>query len=287
MRRSTHNLGLTRMLLVVAGILFAHTAAFAQPLSMAIDPARFEFVTSAGDTISATVVFSNGTDSPSPIHLEGADFRPVGEDGKIAVGQVPDDGRSLKNWLVPRVTDLVAPGNAKTPIDFAIRVPSDAKPGAYWGVLLLMDQGQFHLAPIMLVNVAGDAPEGLTVAGIAGATSATGSLTLVARLRNDGALYEKATVAVVVRNILGTAVAEAEAPAENVLPGSIRRFAISAGSGLWPGAYVATVTATYGAEKHRATGRTVVWVRPFALLGVGLLLLGVWVIYRFAISFRG
>jgi hypothetical protein len=224
------------------------------------------------------------------LHVESADFRPVGEDGKITVGQVPDEGRSLKNWLVPRLTDLVAPATAETPIDFAIRVPPDAKPGAYWGVLLLIDQGQFHLAPIMLVNVSGDAPEQLTVASFAGAASITGSLTFVARLRNDGAWYEKATVAVVVRSIFGAVVAQAAVPAENVLPGSVRRFAVSTGSGLWPGAYLATVTATYGSGGHRVTGRTVVWVwrRPFAVAGVALLLAGVLVVInRLAILFRG
>jgi hypothetical protein len=247
---------------VAAGILFGCRAVLAQAISMGIDPARFEFTALPGQELGASVAFSNGSGTQMPIHVEGADFRPVGEDGKIAVGESPDEGRSLKNWIAPGVRDLVALANAKTSIDFAIRVPSDAMPGAYWGVLVLRDQGQFHLAPIILVNVLGEAPEKLTLASLQGSVSATGSLKVVARFRNDGAMYEKPAGAVVVRNIFGGIVAEGMLPTENVLPGYVRRFAISVGSGLWPGPYVATVAARYGSANHVLGAERTVWVVP-------------------------
>jgi len=277
MRQSTSNLALLVIPLVVAGAFLAHEAALAQPVKMEIEPARFEFTAWPGQVLPASVAFSNGSGAAMPIHAEGADFRPADEDGKIAVGQAPDGGRSLKDWIAPGVRDLVAPAGAKTAIGFAVHVPADARPGAYWGVLVLKDPGQFHLAPIILVNVLGEAPERLAVASFAGAVSATGSVTFVARLRNDGALYEKPTGTVVVRNIFGTMVAEAALPAENVLPGYVRRVAVSVGSGLWPGPYIASVQATYGSAGHRVSSMAVVWVLPrwvlagFALGSVGIL----------------
>jgi hypothetical protein len=218
--------------------------------------------TAQGVAIHGTVESSNGTYAPLAIRLEEVGCRPEGEEGKLTVDAAADPAHSLKDWIAPVATDLVVPAQAKMPIDFDIHVPRDAKPGAYWGILVMKNEGTVHLGLIILGNVRGPVPEKLTVASFTGAVSPTGSLTFIARLRNDGDLYEKAEGTVIVRNIFGEMLAEEPLPAENVLPGYVRRFAVSTGSEFWPGAYVATVAATYGTQKQRVAAKTVVFVMP-------------------------
>jgi hypothetical protein len=275
MRRFIFNLRRLRLLLICAGTLFPLFLphAFAQQISMRIDPARFEFVASPGATIHATVQFTNGADTPLPIFPESADVRSQGEEGKMEVGVADDPAHSLKEWLVPLQTELSIPAKTTVPIDFEIRVPAGATSGAYWGALVLRTQGRYNLAPIILINVRGGATENVVVASFDGVASATGSLTFVARLRNEGALFEKPQGTISVRNIVGMTVAEVPLPAENIFPGYVRKVEAHAVAKLFGGPYTARLRATYGnGGEVMATARFWVMPRRSGLAGVGLLL---------------
>jgi hypothetical protein len=287
MRRPICNLGIGGMLLVFAGSLFVQEPAWASSISMGIDRTRFEFSATPGETLHGTVVLSNDTDSLLPIHVQSGDFEPQGEDGKVAMG-TQNPAHSLKDWIVPTQIDLVVPGRGRPPIDFDIHVPSDAKPGAYWGNIILRPPGNVQLATIILVNVLGGAPEKLTVTSFEETTSATGALTFTARFKNDGELYEKPKSAITVQNIFGQTVAEVEVQPENVLPGYIRRFTQIIPGNLWPGLYEATLKSTYGEKAQTAVANKLVWILPqgsiarTALAGFGLLLVVamVWTLVR-------
>jgi hypothetical protein len=160
---------------------FVRAAAASSPLDVS-DRTRFEFSARLGETLHGTVTISNNTDAPVPILVQSADFEPQGEDGKAVIG-TDNPAHSLKDWIVPTQTDLLARGRAKKPIDFAVHVPPGAKPGAHWGIIILKSPSHFDLAPIILVNVPGQATEKLTVASFDENTSATGALTLIARLK--------------------------------------------------------------------------------------------------------
>jgi hypothetical protein len=146
------------MLLVMVAALFVHKAALANPITMGIDRPRFEFSARPGQPIHGRVTLSNDTDAAVPILVQSADFEPQGEDGKAEMGTT-NPAHSPKGWIAPTLTDLVMPGRAKVPIDFDIQVPSNAKPSAYWGIVLLKNPSHFDLAPIILVNVIGEAKE--------------------------------------------------------------------------------------------------------------------------------
>jgi hypothetical protein len=249
----------------VTGSLFVHKAAYASPINMGIDRTRVEFSARPGDTIHGIIVLSNDTAAPVPIHVQSADFEPQGEDGKVAMG-TQNPAHSLKDWITPTQTDLVAPGRAKIPIDFDVHVPPGAKSGAYWGIIILKNPSHFDLAPIVLVNVLGEAQEKLTVASFEETTSATGALTFTARFKNDGDLYEKPKSTITIKNFLGQTVAETKLPPENILPGAIRRFITIIPINLGPGPYKATLKTTYG-EKPQEQGQEVeastqLWIKP-------------------------
>jgi hypothetical protein len=262
MRRSTLNLGFARMLFVFAGTLFWYPQlSHAEALKMAFAPDRFEWSANPGETLHGTVDFSNGSDALLVLHIEGIGFRPNGEEGKIAVDST-DAARSLAAWIAPGVSDLAVDPKSTAPIDFDLKVPPDASPGAHWGVLVFKNKTLYEPGAVILLNVRGQAPEKLTVASFTGTASATGTLAFVARLRNDGAFYEKPQSTITVRNIFGILAAEAPVPGQNVLPGYVRRFAVAVGNGFWPGAYFATITATYGSGGQSVSGRTTIWVMP-------------------------
>jgi hypothetical protein len=126
MRNSAFKLSSFAIALLIAGAPFAHGVRAAGPPTIGIDPARFEFRASPRAMLKASFAFSNDTASSMPIHAEGNDFTPVGEDGKIVVGESPDTGHSLKNWMTAEPIDVLVPAHSNVDINFAIRVPADA-----------------------------------------------------------------------------------------------------------------------------------------------------------------
>jgi hypothetical protein len=56
----------------------------------------------------------------------------------------------------------------------------------------------------------------------------------------------------------------------NVLPGTVRKFEAQAGSGLWPGRYVASLRVNYGKKGGEILAETHFWVLPWRRMAVWL-----------------
>jgi len=82
-----------------------------------------------------------------------------------------------------------------------------------------------------------------------------------------------------IRNIFGSLVATSTLPDRNILPGSIRKIGMSAGSGFWISRYTATLSAAHGSAGQEMAAQTHFWVVPLKKAGPAVLVCGVLVMF--------
>ncbi len=298
--------------IVLFSILAAWFSAFAAPaeaaegVKISLNPTRFEFRTYAGQKVTGTLKFWNGTDDYMDVTLQAEDFAPEGESGHIKVGAAADPARSLKTWITPKLPSLIVFPKQNIQLDFTVNVPENAPPGSYWGAISVRalppktGEGSAimpEVASIVLLQVNGDADERLSLESFSSPKLVDSPpVALASRFRNEGNTYLKPEGKVEIKNLFGKVVATAPLEGENVLPGAIRRIDTSLGQGFWLGRYTASLEAEYGnaptpsSPPPRAgggitpmlTAKTTFWAVPWrsagptALVWLGLVALIVW-----------
>jgi hypothetical protein len=257
----------------------------AEAVRMGVTPARFEFVAYEGDEVEGTLQFANGMDEALSVHLEGAEFRPEGEAGKIVVGEPSDEGRSLAGWIVPVGGEHVVPPQVAVAIPFSLAVPRNAAPGLYWGVLVARTSGTVHLSSVVFLTVRGEAREGMSLESFSAPSDPSETSTgFVVRLRNTGETLLKPEGVVIVRTVWGREALALSLPVENVLPGAVRRLEIPLVESLGLGSYGAMLEIRYGLERRviraEATFRVVPWRKVLVVFSVLAAGGAVWVFGR-------
>jgi len=254
----------------------------AEGVKISLNPARFEFRTYAGQQVTGTLKFWNGTDTLLNIMLQPQDFTPQDEYGHVTVGVNGNPARSLKNWITPKWPSLFVYPMQSIQLDFTVKVPDNVPPGTYWGAIsvdAVPPDGREgpaimpSVASIILLQVNGDAHEQLALERFAGPKLVDSPpVTLTALFRNDGDVYLKPEGSVEIKNLLGKVVSTAPLEGENVLPGAVRSMKALAVQGLWFGRYSAELDATYGQDKRKLSAMTWFWVIPWKSAGPTVLL---------------
>ncbi len=265
---------------LAASFLMFHVgaASAASRLPVSIDPTHFEITASPGQSAQTSIKFWNGSDAGLAVHVEGADFSPEGEEGDLLVDGPEAAANSLKTWLKPEYSDLTVFPKEEITIDFAVDVPPDAEPGTHWGTLLVvtqpvkMDSGagvQTRIGPIILVKVLGDVREKMALESFTGPRLVQEPpVALAARFKNEGTVHEAPSGFIEVRDMFGDLVATGTPPANNVLPGTVRKITTSVGGGIWLGRYTATLTSSYGGQNEALPEATATfWVVPWQKYG--------------------
>jgi hypothetical protein len=241
----------------------------AGPVPVTLLPPRFEFEADPGERVGDVLTFWNRTDVALPIQIDAADFRPDGEDGKIAVGAGEDSVYSLRDWVqLSTVATTVGPG-AKVSLPFSIAVPAGAVPGSRWGALRVSTEAvesdgsqaaRDQISANVILRVRGEAPERVALGGFsAERVAASGTVVFAARFRNEGVVNEKPAGQIRVYSMLGSEVAAVALPAQNVLPGAVRKVRATLDSTLGFGRYRAELVASYGAGQS-VFGTATFWV---------------------------
>ena len=248
-----------------------HAAVAAGPIPVTVSPARFEFAANPGERVGDVLTFWNRTDVALPIQIEAVDFRPDGEDGKIVVGAGEDSRYSLRDWVqLSMVATTVGPG-AKVSLPFSIAVPTGIVPGSRWGVLRVSTEAvesdssqaaRDQISANVILRVRGAAEERIALAGFSAERATTsGTIAFTARFQNDGRVNEKPEGSIRVYSMLGREVAVVALPAQNVLPGAVRKVQATLDSMLGFGRYRAELVASYGAGQS-VFGTAAFWVVP-------------------------
>lgn len=116
-----------------------HAVASADSGGIGLAPAHFDpnsprtrayFVPtlSPGQTFSDTVIVTNTGTSSVDLHVNAVDALTAVTTGAVYANR-QDPVRRWGAWITPSVSEITAPPQSRTPVDFTVRVPADAQPG--------------------------------------------------------------------------------------------------------------------------------------------------------------
>lgn len=269
-----------------------------------ISPTIIEMRGDPGQTIAGSIRVNNITKDTLIARARTNDFLARGEEGqpRLLLDEEEKSPYSMKDWVqVPSAT--LAAGEAKT-INFTVKIPANASPGGHYGVVRFtatppeVEGSGVALAPsvgtLVLLNVSGQVREQLRFEeffaqkdGKRGGLFPSGPLTFVERLKNTGSVHVKPQGTLTIKNMLGRKVLTASINdgQRNVLPDSIRRFEQKLDRKNLFGRYTAELVLSYGQGKTVVSPQLAVWVIPWQLILIILLvLLAIWFLLRSALK---
>ena len=305
---------LTVSLLATAGIVFlapavrtsAVTAAPSAPTNatgqaLEIAPPVVNLVANPGQTIKTELSLRDVSTSKLRVTGTVNDFVAAGEDGtpKLLLEEGEASPYSLKGWVDPLPSLLLNPKEIKK-MPVIIRVPANAAPGGYYGVVRftatppeLEGTGvslSASLGALVLLRVSGAAKESMAIDSFTVNTVPGGKydeknegtaktlfegtpIQFIERIKNTGNVHQQPSGQVVIKNMFGKTVAAVNInlPPRNVLPSSVRKFkqpldsAVIGNTKLF-GKYTATLNVSYGTTKQTVSKTITFWVVPYKLI---------------------
>ncbi len=307
--------GIAGLLALVTSATFAVSTANAQTApatgaqALEIGPPVLNLSANPGQTIQATISLRDVSAGSLVVTNQINDFVASGEDGTpkiILDGSIPPT--SLKSWINP-IAQLTLKSREVKTITLSIKVPTNASPGGYYGVVRftgtppeLNGTGvslSASLGSLILLKVNGQAKESLSVEqffaddnGKPGTLFQSSPITFVERLNNTGNIHEQPAGVVTITDMFNNKVVTlgVNQPPHDILPQSIRRFESSLdssniGNRILFGYYKANLSVTYGANNQVITSTIGFWVIPYTLIIVGLIaLIGGFILLRFLVK---
>lgn len=287
--------------------------------AFSISPPLIELQADTGQTVKASIKFTNVSDDQLIIKTQINDFGAKNETGEpnIIFDDVANTAYSLRQWIASPPPFKIGAHETRT-VDFPITIPPNAEPGGHYAVIRFtgstpaMEESGVALTAsigsLVLLQVSGQTSEKASVAEFFSAKSSkggqlesqsffqTGPLTFVERIRNDGNVHLKPTGTIEVKNMLGRTVQTLRVNGDptdpnnaprSILPESIRRFEQPLPKKWLIGRYSATIKLSYGQGQQPLEQTITFWVIPFQLLIIGLVVLLLvifglrWVIRRY------
>ena len=284
--------------IVPATATHAATAAPGGGQALEIAPPVLNLVADPGTQVTAQISLRDVSTSSLRVTNEINDFTAAGEDGtpKILLDSDEPTPYSLKPWISP-IAPLTLKSREIKNIAVTIKVPADASPGGYYGVIRfsaaaagLEGNGvslSASLGALVLLRVNGAATEKLSVAGFFGEQNGRQAtlfkstpIKFVQRIKNEGNVFEQPAGLVTITDMFGKKVATlgVNQPPRNILPNSVRRFEVPLdnsviGNKMLFGRYKADLVMTYGANKQTITSSFTFWVIPYRLIATIIILL--------------
>lgn len=267
--------------------------------ALEIAPPVLNISANPGQTVTTQIKLRDVSTSKLLVKSQVNDFVAAGEDGtpKLLLDNNEPNPYSLKGWIDPLPDMLMEPREVKD-LPVVIRVPANAAPGGYYGVVRftatppeLEDTGvslSASLGSLLLLRVNGAAKEGLEITefsmnsgGKATTLFEATPITFVERLKNTGNIHEQPAGQITVTDMFGNKIGlvNVNLPPRNILPASIRKFEQKLdhtiiGNKMLFGRYTANLVVTYGSNKQTVTKSLVFWVIPWRLIAtviVGLI----------------
>lgn len=283
--------------------------------ALEIAPPVLNLTANPGETLKTQISLRDVSSGALLVTGEINDFTASGEDGtpKIITDDSEPNPYSMKSWVAPLPKLLLEPRQIEN-LPVTIRVPADAAPGGYYGVVRFTATApeldgtgvslSASLGALILLRVSGDVKEDLAIEQFEVTTSGKLStdkpktmfestpLVFVQRIKNNGNIHEQPVGQVVITDMFGKKIAAVNVNLEtrNILPQTIRKFEQKLDSSVLGnkklfGKYTATLTMTYGEKKQTVTSKTTFWVIPYTLIGVGIIVLvGGFLALRFMIQ---
>ena len=270
--------------------------------SLRISPPNFEISVDPGEVVAQQIRVSNRGDSPIPITMHVAGFRPRGQEGQVELTEQEEAEFGILTWTTVDPSEFLLEPGEEIPVTFLIEVPENAPPGGhYMSVLASLGSGGSgqgvavgqRIGSLVLLRVTGEVVEQAQVAEIAApGFAAKGPIDFDVVLRNTGNVHLRPIGEIVVRGTFGGEVVRLPLEQRNILPDSERAFSATWDTGWNLGRYTAEYTGIYGSAGTNLKGSTSVILFPWPIIlpiAAGLALLAFMVIRvraRLARSFR-
>ncbi len=273
------------------------TPSNSQGLALEIAPPVLNFVVNPGETIKSEIAIRDISDSPLLVTSEINDFTASGDESgnpKIITDGSEPSPYSLISW-VSKFPNLTLKPRQLEKLPLVIRVPANAAPGGYYGVVRFTASApagttsSVSLAPslgaLIMIRIKGAATEKVSVAEFYTEKDDNRSsffeeipFNFVERVNNEGNVYEQPVGTILVKDMFGKPVVNINVNSEsrNILPKSIRKFSqpmdkTALGTGILFGKYTAELKLNYG-DKLSATQTLSFWVIPWRLILLALFL---------------
>lgn len=266
--------------------------------ALEIAPPVVTLTADPGQRVTAEISLRDVSSGSLRVTNEINDFTAAGEDGtpKILLNSDEQTPYSLKSWIAP-IAPLTLKSREIKKIAVTIRVPANASPGGYYGVIRFTGTApdlegngvslSASLGALVLLRVNGAAVEKLSSTeffaeqnGKKASLFESVPIKFVQRIKNEGNVFEQPAGLVTITDMFGKNVATlgVNQPPRNILPGTIRRFEVPLdssviGNKMLFGRYKADLSLTYGTNKQKITDSFTFWVIPYRLIATGIILL--------------
>lgn len=305
-------------LMVGALLVFIAIPAMAQDQGgsgLSISPTRTELSIEPGQTGKVNISLKNvsGTDVVARVTVN--DFESDNETGepKLLADNSKPTAASIRNFL-SGLTDVELKNDEKKDIELGLQVPTNAVPGAYYGVIRYTavpvnraaDPGQVALTAsvgtLVLIEVPGNITEQIQIRSLrvlqddkSGSFFFKSPNKIAIEVKNTGNSFSKPFGKVNVTKSGGKEVFSYELnntdPKSNILPASSRTFTNAVENVKTPGRYTVTANISHGRGGEVITQRFSFWYVPTWLLvallaGLMLVVAGAFVLYRKRFSGR-
>lgn len=281
MKRFVPYLLLALFITATIGGSVAHAVEPGSGQALEIAPPLVNLKADPGEVVETEIKIRDIADTQLLVTGEVNDFTSQGEDGipKVDVDAEEQSPYSIIDWVDPLNELILEPQEIKS-LPITIRVPANASPGGYYGVIrFTATPGELEqsgvalsasLGALIFIRVNGDANESMEIEelfaeknGRRGVFFDGQPITFVQRIKNTGNVQEQPVGILKVSDMFGRTIANLtfNAARRNVLPDSIRRFETSLdktniGSRILFGLYTAELTTTYGADNTLTTTET-------------------------------
>lgn len=296
---------------VIGGTATAVEPGTGQALEIA--PPLINLKADPGETVKTEIKIRDIAQTQLLVTGEVNDFTSQGEEGipKVDVDGEERNPYSIIDWVEPLNQLLLEPQEIKS-LPITIRVPADASPGGYYGVIrFTATPGELEqsgvalsasLGALIFLRVSGDANESMEIEELYASKNDRKSfffdgqpIAFTQRVKNTGNVQEQPVGLLTVKDMFGKTIANLSFNLErrNVLPDSIRRFDTvmdesNIGSRILFGLYTAELTTTYGTDNELSTTEKIrFFVFPWQIvLGIFVALAAVIGGFRYWLSSR-
>ena len=252
-----------------------------QGTGIAISPLTFEITANPGDTITNAVRIYNPNPDPLNVSLHVEDIAPSGETGQALIEAAESTGYSIAAWTLIDRAELTIPSGIAELTNFTVRIPANAEPGGHYGAITAEARGGAvagsgaaiaqKVAALLLISVAGDVNEALSLVdftGPSGVVTDASLITLLSRFENSGSVHLKPRGFVTVTDMFGRELAQVALDQRNVLPNTKRIIETDwQPEGFVFGRVNAQLTAIYGSANEPLAASVEFWVLPMNVFG--------------------
>ncbi len=267
---------------------------------LSISPTRTELNIKPGEAGTVTITLKNVTKGAVTAKALVNDFEADGDTGepKLITDEKVQSAASIRNFLLGLDDIPLAAGEQKD-ILIPVQIPSDAAPGAYYGVIRYQavpksegEQGTGQVAltasvgSLVLIEVPGNITQKIQIESIkAYINDKSGSIftkqprQVGIKIKNLGNSFAKPFGQVQIMNMSNKQVASYElnntTPRGNILPGAERTFRDELKGVKAPGRYKIVANISYGSGGEIMTASSTFWYLPsWLLILLAVLLLG-------------